>query len=102
LLYVLDYFQLVKDQKALKVSTGVIYPIPGPGSSAASMYRFWWLRIGSVISVRINRYQGPGESYSLRFLKLPLVNNPGGRATLPDIDLTDYDAVVEYYQNLKN
>ena len=83
-------------------SVGVTYPIPGPGSSATSMYRFWWLRIGSAISVRINKYSGPGETYNLRFLKLPLINNPGGRATLPDIDLTDYDAVVEYYQNLNN
>ncbi|MCH7403053.1 collagen-like protein [Belliella kenyensis] len=83
-------------------SVGVTYPIPGPGSSATSMYRFWWLRIGNAISVRINRYSGPGETYTLRFLKLPLVNNPGGRATLPDIDLTDYDAVVAYYESLQN
>ncbi|WP_262918418.1 collagen-like protein [Belliella filtrata] len=81
-------------------SVGVTYPIPGPGSSANSMYRFWWLRIGTAISVRINRYSGPGETYTLRFLKLPLVNNPGGRATLPDIDLNDHDAVVAYYQSL--
>lgn len=82
-------------------AVGITYPVPGPGSSANSRYRFWWLRIGSAISVRINRYEGPGESYSLRFLKLPLINSPQGRASLPGIDLEDYDAVVEYYQNLK-
>ena len=76
----------------------VKYPIPGQGISGNSTYRVWWLRIGSSVSLRTQRSAGPGENYGeMRVITIPITQMPTGRKALPDIDFSDYDAVVNYY-----
>lgn len=79
-------------------SVAVTYPIPGPGISANSTYRVWWLRIGTNVSLRTQRIAGPGEMYGeMRVITIPITQMPGGKLTLPDIDFDNYDEVVRYY-----
>jgi len=80
------------------VNTNLYYPLPGPGAAATSMYRVWWLQIGTAASVRINRYSGPGESYGqIRILTIPITQAPGARQALPEIDFTNFEEVKNYY-----
>ncbi|EON75376.1 hypothetical protein ADIS_4080 [Lunatimonas lonarensis] len=79
-------------------NSNLFYPLPGPGGGGQSLYRVWWLRVSTSASVRINRYSGPGETYGqIRVITVPLVQNAGGRAALPDIDFNNYEEVRVYY-----
>jgi hypothetical protein len=76
----------------------VIYPMPGRGISATSSYRLWWLRIGNDVSVRLNRYEGPGENYGeIRVITIPLSGLPTGSETMPEVDFGNYGETVRYY-----
>jgi len=80
-------------------SVGVIYPIPGQGISGNSTYRVWWLRIGTVVSVRTQRSAGLGEAYGeMRVITVPVTQMPSGRLNAPELDFNNYEEVIRYYR----
>jgi hypothetical protein len=76
------------------------YAVPGYGYSAFTQYRLSIGYISGQVNIFIDKV-GPGEIFSkAKVLRIyggaPV---PGGRQAraLPDIDLTDYEAVKRYY-----
>ena len=82
-------------------STGLIYPIPGYGSSGASDYRAWWSFSTTKATITISKVSGPGEEYaSIKVIRLYANNVLAGAKWLepqPEIDFRDYYAVCDYY-----
>lgn len=79
-------------------ASGNIYPVPGPGLDNFSEYRSFQLSATNSITLRITKISGPGELYSnIRVFKVVANSTVNGRIQLPDIDWTDYNAIVDYY-----
>jgi hypothetical protein len=45
------------------VTSGLVYPVPGPGLDASSEYRSYSEYYGTQASFNIKKLSGPGESY---------------------------------------
>ena len=78
------------------------YFIPGLGFAGSTNYRLSMGYSGGKVNIFID-VVGPGEVYANARVVRIYANStgPGGRMALPNIDLTDYEAVRQYY-NLPN
>lgn len=83
----------------VQTTSNLIYPVPGPGLNNFSEYRsFIRISTTNTITLGISKASGPGELYqNIRVFKVVANSTVDGRIQLPDIDWTDYNAIVDYY-----
>lgn len=79
------------------VSPTFVYPIPGPGTGGASQYRTYINTNGSFV---VSKTDGPGEHYveiRVFVIESSSTQTINARILPPDLDISNYRAVAEYY-----
>lgn len=83
----------------LERSSGLVFPLPGPGVDNISEYRLYWKSVSGSANLTIHRADGPGEEYSaIRIIRIEGSTVVDGQMALPeDLNLRKYDDVVSYF-----